>query len=134
MRYMLDTDIARYIIRSKSPMIEARLQTMPLSDIVLSAMTQAELLYGIRRLPSSHRLHVEVRKLFRIIRVLPWPPEAGESYVEIRHQLASEGRPIGEMDMLIAAHAITVGLILVTNNTRHYSRIKAPLQLENWAI
>jgi len=134
MRYMLDTDMASYIIRSKSPILEARLQTMLLSDVVLSAMTQGELLYGIQRLPASHRLQVEVRKLFGILQVLPWPPEAAESYAEIRHQLVSEGQPIGEMDMLIAAHAISAGVTLVTNNTRHYSRIKAPLQLENWAV
>jgi tRNA(fMet)-specific endonuclease VapC len=64
---------------------------------------------------------------------LSWDSDAADWYAEIRHQLISTGLPIGELDMMIAAHALSVGAVLVTNNSRHYERIKAPLILANWA-
>lgn len=68
-----------------------------------------------------------------MIRNLPWENGAAEFYAEIRHQLVSAGKPIGELDMMIAAHALALGATLVTNNTRHYQRIAQPLSIENWS-
>jgi len=95
-------------------------------------VTRAELMYGLKRLPASHPLHIGVRQFFRIVRVLAWDADAADYYADIRHQLTSAGQPIGEMDMMIAAHALSVGAVLVTNNTRHFERIAAPLLLANW--
>jgi tRNA(fMet)-specific endonuclease VapC len=64
---------------------------------------------------------------------VPWDAEAAGFYADIRHQLVTSGQQIGELDMMIAAHAIALGAVLVTNNTRHYGRIDAPLILENWS-
>jgi tRNA(fMet)-specific endonuclease VapC len=66
------------------------------------------------------------------VKVLPWEPEAAELYAEIRYELTRTGTPIGDMDMLIAAHAIASDAVLVTNNTRHFKRIKLPMMLANW--
>ena len=96
-------------------------------------MTRAELQYGLKRLPPDHRLHLAVRQFLKIVRILPWDTDAADWYAEIRHQLVSDGRPIGEMDMMIAAHALSASAVLVTNNGRHFERINAPLLLENWA-
>ena len=63
---------------------------------------------------------------------LPWGVEAADLYADIRHQLVTAGRLIGELDMMIAAQALSVGAVLVTNNTRHFERIEAPLMLANW--
>jgi tRNA(fMet)-specific endonuclease VapC len=79
-----------------------------------SVMTRAELLNGLKRLPLGHRLHAGVRQFLKIVRALPWDAEAADFYAEIRYQLAA------------------AGAVLVTNNTRHYQRIPAPLLLENW--
>lgn len=64
--------------------------------------------------------------------MLPWDAEVADFYAEIRHQLVTMGKPIGEMDMMIAAHSLSVGAVLVTNNTRHFERINLPLILANW--
>jgi tRNA(fMet)-specific endonuclease VapC len=132
MLHMLDTDTTSYLIKGKSPAIEAKLATLMPSMVCISVMTRAELLYGLKRLPAEHRLHLAVRQLFKIVRVLPWDIEASDWYVEIRHQLITSGEPIGELDMMIAAHSLSAGAILVTNNIRHFERIKAPIVLENW--
>ncbi len=100
--------------------------------VCISVITRAELLYGLKRFPASHPLHLAVRQFFRIVRILPWDIDAADIYADIRHQLVTMRRPIGEMDMMIAAHSLAVGAALVTNNTRHFERITAPLILENW--
>ncbi len=133
MLHLLDTDIASYLIKGKSPAVEGRLATLVPSTVCISVMTRAELLYGLKRLPPDHRLHLAVRQFLKIVRTLPWDAEAADWYAEIRHQLVSTGRPIGEMDMMIAAHALSAGAVLITNNNRHYKRINAPLILANWA-
>jgi len=133
MLHMLDTDTASYLIKGKPPAIEARLAALVPVTVCVSVMTRAELQYGLKRLPADHRLHLAVRQFLKIVRILPWDTDAADWYAEIRHQLVSTGQPIGEMDMMIAAHALSAGAVLVTNNTRHYERIDAPLILENWA-
>lgn len=130
---MLDTDICSYLIRARSPRLEDRLANLPPDAICISVITRAELLYGLKRLPPSHPLHTAVRRFLRLISVLSWEAEAADFYAEIAHQLASSGKPIGELDMMIAAHALAVGAVLVTNNVRHYQRIGQPLTIENWS-
>lgn len=133
MRFMLDTDAASYVIKRHPPEFLARLSQIPPQQVCLSAVTRAELLYGLKRLPEAHRLHQVVHAFLDLIQVLPWAASAADWYADIRHQLTTEGQPIGNMDMMIAAHALAIGATLVTNNIRHYRRITAPLVLENWA-
>ncbi len=129
---MLDTDVASFVIKRKSQALEAKLSTLNASQVGISAITRAELLYGLKRLPSEHQLHLAVHHFLKIIRVLAWDEGAAGWYAEIKHQLHTSGQPIGDMDMLIAAHALSAGAILVTNNSRHFQRIAAPLVFENW--
>ncbi len=133
MLHMLDTDTASYLIKGKSPAIEAKLADIMPSMVCISVMTRAELQYGLKRLPVEHRLHLAVQQFLKIVRILTWDSEAADWYATIRHQLVSTGQPIGEMDMMIAAHSLSAGAVLVTNNNRHYERIEAPLMLDNWA-
>lgn len=131
--HMLDTGIVSYIIKRRSPAIQARLSGIPPSHVCISAVTRAELLYGLKRLPPTHRLHLVVKHFLRQVQTLSWDAEAADYYADICHQLVSSGQPVGELDMMIAAHSLSAGATLVTNNTRHYNRIKAPLTLVNWA-
>ena len=131
--HLLDTDTASFVIKGRSPGVEAKLAAIPPDRVCVSAVTRAELMYGLKGLPPSHRLHVGVRQFFKIVRVLAWDADAADWYAEIRHQLTTTGQPIGEMDMMIAAHALSIGAVLVTNNTRHFARIAAPLALANWS-
>ena len=126
MLHMPDTDSASYLIKGKSPAIENRLAILAPCMVCIS-VTRAELRYGLKRLPADHRLHLTVRQFLRIVRILPWDAEAADWYADIRHQLVSTGQPIGELDMMIVAHSLSAGAVLVTNNRRHYERIKAPL-------
>ena len=130
---MLDTDIASHIIKRRSPEIEARLSAVEPASVCVSAITCAELLYGLKRLAPDRKLHRAVREFLKIVHVLAWDAEAAAFYAEIRHRLLSSGEPIGELDMMIAAHSLAASAVLVTNNVRHYDRIPAALIVKNWA-
>jgi tRNA(fMet)-specific endonuclease VapC len=130
--HLLDTDVASFVIKSHSPALEEKLAAVPPDRVCMSAVTRTELMYGLKRLPPSHRLHIGVRQFFKIVRVLAWDVDATDWYADIRHQLTTSDQPIGEMDMMIAAHAPSIGAVLVTNNTRHFARIAPPLALVNW--
>lgn len=132
MLHLLDTDIASYIIKGRSPALGEKLRAVPPALVCISVMTEAELLYGLKRVPPAHRVHLAVRRFLKIVRVLPWDSEAAGWYASIRHQLVASGQPIGEIDMMIAAHSLAAGAALVTNNQRHFRRIEAPLTLVNW--
>lgn len=129
---MLDTDMSSYIIKGLLPDAEAILAAIPPTELCISAVTSAELRYGLKRLPTGHHLHLRVQRFLEIIKILPWDAAAATLYADIRHQLTISGQPIGELDMMIAAHALAANAVLVTNNTRHFARIAAPLVIENW--
>ena len=134
MLYLLDTDIMSYALRAKTPAVERKLAMVPRSELAISVVTQGELLYGLKILAPNHRLHAAVRKWLGMVRIFSWDSQAAEHYAEIRHYLTATGQPIGELDMMIAAHALALDATLVTNYTRHYQRIQAPLRLENWSV
>ncbi|MBV9777024.1 MAG: PIN domain-containing protein [Acetobacteraceae bacterium] len=131
--HMLDTDMCSYIIKRRSPSLAEKLSALPPASICISVVTRAELQYGLKRLPTLHRLHDLVRRFLRIVRALAWDEEAADRYAEVRHRLAASGRLIGEMDMMIAAHALAANAVLVTNNIRHFERVGPHLGLVNWA-
>lgn len=134
MLHLLDTDISSCIIKGKSPELQDRLTSLAPDRVCISVISRAELLYGLKRLPQNHKLNLAVSQFLKIIRILPWDVDAATYYADIRHQLTTQGKVIGEMDMMIASHALSIGAILVTNNTRHFNYIDAPLILENWNI
>jgi tRNA(fMet)-specific endonuclease VapC len=132
MLHMLDTDTASYLIKRRTPALGAKLAAIPPSSVCVSVVTRAELQYGLKRLSAEHRLHVGVHRFLSIVPSLPWDAEAADAYADIRHQFVSTGQPIGEMDMMIAAHSRAARAVLVTNNVRHYERVPG-LVLANWS-
>ena len=133
MLHMLDTDIASYVINDYGGThVLEKLNALRFGEACVSALTRAELLFGLKKLPPKHRLHIGVRKFLNSVTVLPWEAEAAEFYAEIRYEHTRTGTLIGEIDMLIAAHAIATDAVLVTNNARHFKRIKLPLMMANW--
>jgi len=132
MLWMLDTNIASYVIKRRYAGIRARLEAMDPSSVCISVITQSELLYGLSKLPADHSLHYRVPRFLESIHCLSWDSAAAEVHASLHHRLVSTGQIIGEMDTMIAAHAIALGATLVTNNTRHFARISPPLRLENW--
>jgi tRNA(fMet)-specific endonuclease VapC len=129
---MLDTDTSSYIIKGGYGPIEQHLRSTSPSDICISAMTRAELLYGLQGLSQRHHLHQAVHRFLRVTMMLTWDAEAADFFAKIKYRLKSGGTPIGDMDMLIAAHALAADAVLVTDNTRHFKRIKLPLMMVNW--
>ena len=127
---MLDTDTCSYILKRKPPSVLAKLEGLSDELVCVSEITRAELLYGAARAPErGAALGRLIDDLLSRLLVLEW--NAAERYAAVRAILEASGRTIGNMDLLIGAHALRVDAVLVTNNVRHFGRIDG-LRLENW--
>lgn len=120
---MLDTDVVSYVVRGRPPEFRRRLSELANEQLCISAITRAELMYGLERLPPDHVLHSDRADLLARIQTLPFPEDAAIPFARSQRYLVSTGQRIGEMDVLIAAHALAVGAVLVTGNARHHARI-----------
>jgi len=127
---LLDTSVASYIIKGNTPSIDRWLARVPVADVFISAVTEAELRYGVARLPDATRIETLVEDFLLTVTILPWDSEAAKQYGRLRATLEREGRPMGNLDMMIAAHALAAGAVLVTND-RAFTRIKN-LKLADW--
>ena len=132
-RYMLDTDTCSYIMKRSNAQVLKRLQKVFVHDVCISVITKAELLYGVE--VSARRQHDEaaLKAFLRYVEVLDFPDNASPYYAKIRADLKLRGTRIGANDLFIAAHASSLGLTLVTNNTREFGRVRN-LIVENWTI
>lgn len=128
--YMLDTDTVSFALRGAGG-VAARLATLVRSDLCVSAVTVAELRFGADK-RRSRRIHRAIDGFLSGVDVLAFDAGAAEKFGNIGAALVAAGVPIGQMDTLIAAHALSVGATLVTNNQRHFSKVPG-LRLENWA-
>jgi tRNA(fMet)-specific endonuclease VapC len=131
--FMLDTDISSYIMKRSNAMVLQRVQTASMSDLAISAVTKAELMFGVEVSPRRAQDRLALEGYLRHIEVLDFPGEAAQHYAEIRAALKAAGTMIGANDLLIASHARGLGMTLVTNNTREFGRVKG-LSLENWTL
>lgn len=133
-RYMLDTNTASYIIKGSPPPVRSHLMAVPMESVCISAITQAELLHGVARKPDAKHLPLAVNEFLLRVEILPWDSAAAESYARLRAACEKAGKPPGAMDFLIAAHAVSVGAVLVTNDRAFYriESIESSLQLADW--
>jgi tRNA(fMet)-specific endonuclease VapC len=131
LRYMLDTDICSYVMKGSEPGVIRRLTSVPVGDVCISAITQAELMYGVEVSPRKQQDGARLEVLLRHLVVLDFVQAAASDYAEIRASLKKQGNMIGANDLLIAAHARCAGLVLVTNNQREFRRVPK-LKIENW--
>ncbi len=131
-RYMLDTDISSYIIRNRPQSVRERFSKLDSDQLCISAITQAELAYGVKAAGAAKTLRLDVEDYVRRLAVLEWGGAAAEHYADIRVKLEAAGTPIGSMDLMIAAHARSIGAVVVTNNEKHFRRVGG-LTVENWA-
>ena len=132
MKYMLDTNICIHVIKHKPETAIRNFLTHQPDDLCISALTLAELLHGVEKSKFRDRNRLAVSMFLSGIAVLDFDSIAAQAYGELRADLEQNGTPIGPMDMLIAGHAKSRGLILVTNNTGEFTRVKG-LQLEDWS-
>lgn len=132
-RYMLDTDTCSYIMRRSYDAVLRRLEQIPVGDVCISVITKAELLFGVEVSPRRRQDEAAVSAFLSYIEVLDFPDQAAQHYAKIRAELKTRGAMIGANNLLIAAHARSLGLTLVTNNTREFRRVRS-LSLENWTL
>ena len=128
----LDTDSCSHIIRGGSKRLESRVRAVPPREVCISSVTRAELLYGLARKPEATRLHELVQAFLSRVRSLSWSNEAAAHYAHIRAYLETKGEPIGNMDQMIAAHARSAAIPLVTGNAKHFRRVPG-LDVLDWS-
>lgn len=132
MKFMLDTNICIYIIRQKPMKVLEHFRDFKIGDIGISAITLAELRYGVSKSLHSQKNQDALDEFVLPLEVAGFDDRAAQAYGEIRSYLEKQGTPIGSLDTLIGAHAASLGATLVTNNTREFRRIKG-LPVADWS-
>jgi tRNA(fMet)-specific endonuclease VapC len=130
--YMLDTDISSYIMKRSHDAVLRRLQQVPIGAVCISVITKSELLFGVEVSPRRQQDQAALDEYLRHVEVLDFPDEVALHYAQIRAALKASGTMIGANDILIAAHARSLELTLVTNNMDEFSRVQN-LKIENWS-
>lgn len=129
-RYLLDTNTASYVIKGNIPRVRERLVRVPLAEVGISVVTEAELRFGVERRPDAAKLRVAVDEFLLRIESLAWSSDCAAQYARLRAMLEGRGQPVGNLDMMIAAHALAAETVLVTHD-RAFRKIKG-LQIEDW--
>lgn len=132
MRYMLDTNIIVYAKNARPEIVLEKFQQYNPGDLCISAITMAGLEYGVYNSSKPRQNRLALLTFLSNIEVVPFDANAAESYGQIRHDLKTKGELIEANDLLIAAHARSLGYTLITNNTKEFERVGG-LILDNWA-
>ena len=129
-RYLLDTNIASYVIKGNLPRVRERLVKVPMAEVGISVVTDAELRFGVERRPGASRLEMAVEEFLLRVEILPWNSAAAKSYAGLRSALERAGDLMGNLDMMIAAQALAAPAVLVTHD-RAFHRVEH-LKIEDW--
>ena len=129
MKYMLDTNIIAYARNQRPEEVLLRFRSYRPEDLCISAITMAELEYGVSNSSWPERNRLALLTFLSGIEILPFDASAAKEYGQIRYELKKKGQPIGANDLLIAAHAKSLALTLITNNTKEFSKVEG-LNLE----
>jgi tRNA(fMet)-specific endonuclease VapC len=130
--YMLDTDICSYIIRERPARLKSVFLEHAKDALCISAVTYAELLYGLEKKPSE-KLERDIGGFAILVKIVDWNHAAAQKYAKIRHYLTTTGRVISDLDMQIAAAALAMNAKLVTNNKKHFGTVPE-LALADWLL
>jgi len=131
MKVMLDTNICIYLIKQQPPTVIERFLAHPVGDIGVSSLTVAELAFGVNKSRQMVKNRLALEQFLAPLDVAAFDQDAALSYGRLRARLEKMGSPIGSMDLLIAAHALSLGVRIVTNTMREFRRVPG-LRLENW--
>ncbi|HNR30042.1 MAG TPA: type II toxin-antitoxin system VapC family toxin [Candidatus Hydrogenedentes bacterium] len=131
MRFLLDTNICIELIRRRNAKVLGRLRRHAVGEVAISTITLAELAYGVEKSARPEQNRIALSLFCAPLDILLFDDAAATAYGVVRADLERKGRPIGPMDLLIAAHALSAGLVLVTNNEREFRRARG-LRVENW--
>ncbi|TAN41836.1 MAG: type II toxin-antitoxin system VapC family toxin [Nitrospirae bacterium] len=133
MKFMLDTNICIYLIKEKPAAVLRHFNRYHAGNIGISSITLAELEYGVAKSLHVQKNQAALHQFILPLEIAVFKENASKTYGIIRAELEKNGTPIGSMDMLIAAHALTLGVTLVTNNTKEFQRIKR-LKVSDWTV
>ena len=128
-RYLLDTNIVSHLIKGH-PVVSQHIVNMPMASLGISVITEAELYYGLAKRPEAKRFQLVVEEFLKRVDVLPWDSAIVKSYGFIRAEMERQGKSLAPLDMLIAAHALSVDAVLVTNDKAFYQ--VGGLTIEDW--
>lgn len=127
--YMLDTNMVSHFIKGVNN-VRNKVVSVPMSELAISAITEGELLFGLAKKPEAKQLSMVVHEFLIRVDVLPWDSDVAACYGKLRADLQKKGRVLGNLDLLIAAHALTLGVVLITND-RAFSQVEG-LKIEDW--
>ncbi|PCK80116.1 type II toxin-antitoxin system VapC family toxin [Rhizobium sophoriradicis] len=130
--WMLDTNIASHVIEGARPEILKRLATLPMDEIVISSITEGELLHGLAKRGYPKALSERVRQFLLRVDVLPWDHDVTRTYGDLRAACEAKGTILAPLDMMIAAHAVATAATLVTRD-KAFARISEPLKVDDWS-
>jgi tRNA(fMet)-specific endonuclease VapC len=131
MQYMLDTNICIYIIKRKPQAVIERFLQTEISQIGISSITLSELLFGVSKSSKPDQNKIALAQFIAPLEIMPYDDQAAHRYGDLRAHLERQGKPIGSLDMLIAAHALSINSTIVTNNEKEFIRIPN-LKIDNW--
>jgi tRNA(fMet)-specific endonuclease VapC len=132
-RYMLDTNVCIGIINNKPPTLREQLMQISPTEIAISQIVYYELAFGVCNSTHREKNQANLDHFLKYVQVLDWGAEQSLAAAQIRCDLLRKGQPIGPYDLLIAAHALSLNVILVTHNTREYARVDG-LRIEDWFV
>jgi len=128
---MLDANTVSYALKGNPPAVRARLRRVPMAQVCISSITEAELLLGSALKPEAVKLALLVNQFRSSVEVLAWDSDAAEAYATLCSECWKEGRPLAALDMLVSAHAFSVGAALVTSD-RSFRHLRPRLTLTDW--
>ena len=131
MLYLLDTNICIYLIKNKPIEVKKHFDRIPIEKVAISSIVLSELSYGVCKSEYSTKNQKALNNFIAPFEIISYDEKACSHYGKIRAELEKAGKIIDSMDLMIAAHALSIGATIVTNNTKEFSRVKG-LDVENW--
>lgn len=131
--WLLDTNICIYVIKRRPPQVLARFRQADVSSIGISSITYSELMFGAAKSSRPEQNRIALTQFVAPLEIMPYGDAAAQRYGDLRACLEQRGTSIGSLDMLIAAHALSLDCVLVTNNGKEFGRVPQ-LRMENWAM
>lgn len=130
-KYMLDTNIVAYLLK-QNPKVVNMVTSVPMASLCISSITEGEILFGLAKKPEAKKLHSAVNEFFKRVDTLSWNSDVAKVYGTLRADMEKSGKVVASLDLLIAAHALAEGVILVTND--HVFRSIPGLSIEDWSF
>lgn len=133
LRYLFDTNTVSFLIKERQPYLALRIEKVGIERIAISAITEAELLWGLAKKPQAPIIEQRIRLFLEQVEVLSWDRDAAKSYAQLKQRMQQQGFNLSPQDLLIAAHAYSTNLTLITNDQAFF-KLQPLLDVEDWTV